>query len=249
MYQLRYTIHMLCISSIKLAKINRALRKSRLQLCYLGSFLLLWCGATVVWDADYTTVVNNAIGAIHEYGTIIVVIGAAVEGIVIVNLYFPGSIMVAAAIISARNNPALATWYALVCFIAFCLSAIINYAIGRLGFAPLLASVPSYFTPVNSTRWTRSWHFILSMHPNFAAFQQVEAGVTNVSFRTIAPRVFLGYLTGVTVCACLVYRFSSQVMATAGNPYLITAILSSWAIWVFVREYNEDDGLKNLPPN
>lgn len=214
---------------------------------YLIGFLLLWMGMVFAGWNEPADFVNRVILFVREHGTGIVAVGAFIEGVVLINLYFPGSIMIAAAIVSSQGNPRLAVWFSLVCYAAFCGAAILNYVFGRVGFSRLLPVADnSQARDTGESRWRRLQRLLLSAYPNFAAFQQVEAGLLRLPLKTFAARVATGYGLGVTLCALAVYFFANQVIATASNPFLICIILGTWWAFVFWRALS---GAKTITPS
>ena len=73
----------------------------------------------------------------NQYGLWIVFISALIEGFLLVGLYFPGGFIIFLGVISAAGNVMRAIEVVSVVSIAFFISYILNYIIGKYGWYKL----------------------------------------------------------------------------------------------------------------
>lgn len=69
----------------------------------------------------------------ERHGLLLVGFAAFIEGVVLINFYFPGSAVILVGVIVAHGNPLLATKTVAITVLSFFVAACLNYAIGYFG--------------------------------------------------------------------------------------------------------------------
>jgi len=120
--------------------------------------------------------------AFEDYGLWALALAAMIEGLFLVSLYLPGSMVILSAILfSDRSVGALAEIVA-ICWWAFMLVAVVNYYIGyyglyrffkRLGADRLIADTRAWMT-----RYGVLTYALAAFHPNYIGVVEVCSGIS-----------------------------------------------------------------------
>lgn len=178
----------------------------------------------------------------RRHGLWIVGVSALIEGLVLVNLYFPGSAVIAIAVIALRGQPAQAAMVVGITAVAFVVAAQINFLIGYYGVHALFLRMRGEAFLDRVKLWHArfgKWFIPLSFfHPNFGAFVAVACGKARYSptkFMSLAASAILFWNT---VWGLGVYSFSSAVQKAASNPWFILVALLGWTLVRFILTWS-----------
>lgn len=126
----------------------------------------------------------------ESYGLWILFISAIVEGLFIIGLYFPGSLTIALSVLILGNTTLDLFLIGSISYVAFMLSNIMNYYIGKYGYYKLLLFISKKDTidkmQKTMEKYGNRTFFITGVLPNFFAVTSVCAGISNLNiFRTL----------------------------------------------------------------
>ncbi|MCG8092941.1 MAG: VTT domain-containing protein [Candidatus Thiodiazotropha endolucinida] len=123
----------------------------------------------------------------NEYGIFSLLVAAFVEGLFMVNIYFPGSFVILLAVFLSTKGLDELGAIALVSWVGFVLAGQLNYWMGRAGFYKVLLRLGKRDSVQNMQEWMGKRGslaiFIAAIHPNFLAISQVCMGISNEGYR------------------------------------------------------------------
>ena len=171
----------------------------------------------------------------------IVALAAFVEGLVLVNIYFPGSAVILIGVVAQKGNAMGATHVVLVTMAAFLISGVVNYAIGYFGLHKVIKRFGGDAWLQQAERWyEQSGHkAILTsyMHPNLGAFVSVACGNARYSFISFLKFAAIGAVAWNTLWGLVVYRFADVAKSAATQSWSVIALLLMWAAFAFIKGF------------
>lgn len=231
------------IFSARIAEIFNATLEPSLYILILAGTVILW--RACAWPSP-ETVFENLIQQLRTEGWYVVLIASFLEGLVLINIYVPGSVVVAAAIIASKGNCGMIFQFATISYTMFVLSGCLNFYIGKKAFCRLAALIERYSNSaalsqgsnsVLSVKSKPSWAAALLMiHPNLGALYQVHCGRNNIPISNILPLILVGYFISIGFWTAITLLFTKQIKIVATNPWLIFSILSGWWLWSLVGQ-------------
>lgn len=125
------------------------------------------------------------------YGLWVVFFGALTEGLLLVNWYVPGSIVVVFEVIFARPDPVKATITVGLIILGFFLTSLLNYGLGKYGWYKIFLKL-GLKNPLEKIKYkveNKGLAIIFStyFHPNLGALTATSAGILNLPFKKILP--------------------------------------------------------------
>jgi membrane protein DedA with SNARE-associated domain len=205
---------------------------------YTIGFLLLMLIWRVVDLPSPQEVYDGIVRLYHDYGLVIVAAAAAIEGLVLISLYFPGSGVILIGVAASRGDPTRAVAVVAIVTLAFIVAAQINFVVGYFGLHGLILKMGgSKWLKRAQDRYARNGVYILApcfVHPNLGGFMSVAAGIGRLQWRkffiiSVASialwNVFWGFVA---------YLFAQVVESVATQPFLVLSGLGLWTITAFV---------------
>ena len=172
-----------------------------------------------------------------RYGYWVVFIGAFVEGILLVNWYLPGSIVVVLGVAFARGGPLNVFAVIGLIILAFLITTIFNYALGRFGWYRLLLrfGLGSSLDRVKSRVEHRGLPIIFStyFHPNFGALTATSAGILHLPFKRFVIYSLAALVAWNTLWGAIVYFFGDGLLEYATS----TVVSIMFAVWILAFVY------------
>src|SRR3989344_6593754 len=115
-------------------KLNEFLKFAIVPIIFLVAIVLGWLLRQIFNLPDNEYFINVASDYYAIYGYWVVLFGALAEGLLFLNWYVPGSIVVATGVVFAnQNNQNIFLIVALI-ILGFFVTSIINYTLGRFGW-------------------------------------------------------------------------------------------------------------------
>jgi membrane protein DedA with SNARE-associated domain len=188
-------------------------------------------------DPDETVAIGEKLFTL--YGPIILFVGAFIEGLFMVNLYFPGSFVILLAIlISNRTLPEL-TFIAFIAWLAFTLAAAINYVLGKYGLYRALLFLGSRKVVDNMTAWMnrrgRLAVFLTAVHPNFHAIAMVSMGVARTGFIRSINISMLSMAIWAPILTALTAWLLPAANETDSYYWYLVTLFFVWGLFLSVR--------------
>jgi membrane-associated protein len=175
-----------------------------------------------------------------EHAYLMVFLGALGEGLLMFNLYFPGSVMIVFGVTLSKGNPLKALVLVTLVVTAFLIDAVINYALGRYGWYHFLVKIgmkPSLERAKLRVE-RKGWVTIFStyIHPNVGALTATSCGILQLPFRTFVLYSLLSLIFWNALWGLIVYYFGSTVLQYASFT-AFTIVLILWSLFAVVRGF------------
>ena len=169
-----------------------------------------------------------------QYGYWVVFISALIEGIFVINLYFPGSTAILLGGALASQNELSAIILVLLIILGFFISYIANYFLGRYGLYQLLLRF-GYKEAIEGTKESLiaegpKMMLVSFFHPNVGSVVATGAGIIKMPFRQFAIWCLVSLIVWDTIWGVIVYALGSQVIYLLGSWLAIPFML----FWVFL---------------
>lgn len=177
----------------------------------------------------------------ERHGILLVGIAAFIEGIVLLNLYFPGSAIIVLGITSAGGDIRQATLMVASVMLGFFASAQFNYFIGRAGLRPIVIRFGGRRWLERAERWYSHMGQYLVIfayaHPNLGAFVAVECGNARFTLKRFIAITAISILIWNTIWGLICYFNGHLIRETATNSRLLLGIFAAWTIASFLWGY------------
>jgi membrane protein DedA with SNARE-associated domain len=179
-------------------------------------------------------------GYFERYGLLTVFVSAILEGLLLVGVYYPGSLVIFLGVIFAAGNPLRAAETVIVVIVALCIAYSINFALGKYGWYRLLLAF-GLSTPLHSAQARLSKHgpraiFFTFWHPNIAAVTSTSAGILHIPFMRFALYAGAACIFWNTCWGLVVYTMGASSLQLMGLPFII-ALTSLWIVGVLGKRY------------
>lgn len=126
-------------------------------------------------------------GFYSEYGIATLLVTAFIEGVFMVNVYFPGSFVILLAVFLSTKAFDELSVIAFVSWAGFVAAGQLNYWMGRAGFYKALLKLGKRDSVLKMQEWMDKRGlmalFVAAIHPNFLAISQVCMGISNEGYK------------------------------------------------------------------
>ncbi|QQG49708.1 MAG: VTT domain-containing protein [Candidatus Berkelbacteria bacterium] len=178
-----------------------------------------------------------------QYGYWVVFLAALGEGLLFINWYLPGSAVAVLGVVFARENNQSVPLVIFLIMLAFLLTAVINYLIGRYGWYRLFLRF-GLKTPLENSRLRlekKGLPIILSsyFHPNIGALTATSAGIIQANFQHFLLYSAIAYFVWGIIWGVIVYFFGPQLLAL-GTVQLMAVIVVGWAVYLIGKAAYEN---------
>lgn len=176
----------------------------------------------------------------ENYGYWVVLIGALVEGALLINWYLPGSVVVALGVVFAKQADLNVFFMLFLVIIGFFTTALFNYALGRFGWYHILLKlglrIPLEKAQTKVEEKGLSILFTTYVHPNFGALAATASGILRLSF----ARFFIYSLISITIWNILwtiiFYYFGSTLLKHVNILIIVGGI---FVYFMFVKSFKK----------
>lgn len=177
-------------------------------------------------------IVSNLTSWYEQYGYWVIFISALIEGIFVVNLYFPGSTAILLGGALSSQNELSTVLLVILIILGFFISYVFNYFLGKYGLYRLLLRF-GYKEAIEGTRQSLilkgpKMMLVSFFHPNVGSVVTTGAGIINMPFRQFLFWCFVSLVIWDTIWGIIVYTLSSQVINLLGSWLAIPFML----IWI-----------------
>ena len=182
--------------------------------------LLLWKLSIIPSPSGIVVFLENLY---NNYGLIGLFIASFLEGIVYLGLYFPGSFIIALAVIISDGSSSTLLMISLVVALALTITSMINYILGI-----------NIKTNKKEIRKIASKGLFLSMlHPNALAFYFFSAGIKKQNPLKIifVPLIMIPYGF---ILAVIFSIFRETIRNSIESPYVMITLILLWLALSFV---------------
>jgi membrane protein DedA with SNARE-associated domain len=209
------------------------------------SALIFYICIVILWKFDYIPSPSNILLFLENlyilYGLIGLFIASFLEGIVYFGLYFPGSFIVALAVILSDGTFKSLFFISLVVAIALTITSLINYILGR----KILANRLNKELLGESKKIFSKFFFASFLHPNILAFYFFNSGIKKQNFLKIllVPLIMIPY--GL-VLGYFFYSIKKFLKIVIESPYIMISVILFWILIVFFLENKKKIKIKIL---
>ncbi len=173
----------------------------------------------------------------REYGAWFVFISAIIEGIFVINLYYPGSTAILLGVAFAVNNHQSVPFYVTLIIIGFYLSYLFNYWLGKHGVYKLLLKFGygDVIEGMQDTLREKGPRIMLTsfFHPNLAAIVTTGAGVINMPFKTVALWSAISLIIWDSIWGLISYLTGPYVIKLFSS-WLFIPVMILWMALAFI---------------
>jgi membrane protein DedA with SNARE-associated domain len=231
--------------SIKSAMGNNMPDRMKKVLALLSMPLILlfsYFALAIVWKVfDWPTqehMIEIVRSFFDRYGLLVVFVGAFIEGVLLLGQYFPGGFIIFLGVISAGDDVVRAVTVILVVSVAFSISYLLSYFMGRYGWHRLLMrfGLGDALETAQERVRGKGMHAIVFGYwePNLASITATAAGTLLVPIRTFLMYSTIGILFWNTFWGALVFILGDAALKVMGPKYVLT-IFAIWAGVILAR--------------
>ena len=215
------------------ARFPRALKLIAVPLLFLiifASLYLLWGALDLPPEEALMALAKDYF---DRYGLITVLAGAFIEGLLLIGWYFPGAIVIFAALLLAGDDAWRATQVLSLTVIGLSLAYSVNYVAGKYGWYRLLVAFGLREglerAKTRLTKYGLSAIFATYWQMNLASLTSTAAGILHVS---------AGRFLAVSVVACTAWIafwggmifFLGQAAAALVSVRIILVVIALWIV-------------------
>lgn len=177
----------------------------------------------------------------EQYGIYVLLVAAFIEGIFMISVYFPGSLVIAVAVVvSDKTIPSLAA-IGFLAWLGFVASLPVNYYLGKEGFYRSLLVLGRRDVIVRMQRWLdrrgRVAVFLSAFHPNILAIAVVCMGIAREGLKRTVTLAAASLIPWITLTIALLSVITKQVDVTDQNQaWYFIGLLVLWGIVLVLKE-------------
>lgn len=168
-----------------------------------------------------------------EYGIIVLLLAAFIEGIFMVNFYFPGSFVILLAVFLSDKSPESLAAIILLSVLGFLLATVINYGLGKYGFYRALLWMGKANIVERMQKWLDKrgrWAVGLTgVHPNLLAIAVVCMGIAGEGILKTSAIAAASLVFWVSLSIIVIAMVISQVNIEDPNQHWY--IFGAFILW------------------
>lgn len=173
-----------------------------------------------------------------RYGLAIIIVSSFIEGLLIVGLYFPGSMVFFLGLLAAGNDPLRAAQVACFAITGIWTAYVVNFYIGRFGWYHAFTAVGLKDSLESAKqKLDRNGVSTIAMtfwHPNVGAVVATAAGVLHFRTSVFLPASLLAVVFWLSFWSVVVFWLGPDAISILGFRLLIVLILI-WMLYRFLR--------------
>ncbi|HBB02472.1 TPA: hypothetical protein DCZ16_01625 [Candidatus Peregrinibacteria bacterium] len=197
----------------------------------MGVFLLLY---QFFGLPTFAEIIDYAQNAYNEHGYYVIIIASLMEGLLVVNWYFPGSIVIIMGTtfaITGHQNVPLTVALITLCFF---LTSILNFLLGKYGWYKLLLKfgLKSEIERMKQRleKYGPKIILISYFHPHVGSLTATSAGILHLKTRTFLIYSLLAFLIWNSFWTLMIYLVGPQILKITNFKNLMIII----AVWIIV---------------
>ncbi len=168
----------------------------------------------------------------QRYGLVTVLIGAALEGLLLVGWYFPGTMVIVLGLILAGHDVLRLAQVAAMAATGLCAAYLINFFVGKYGWYRLLLAFglrePLEKAQSRVARYGVGAIFATYWQANLASLTSTAAGVLRLPLVTFLLASVGATVLWITFWSTLIYFLGAAAMTLVNLRYVLIAI----ALWI-----------------
>lgn len=183
---------------------------------------------------------QRAMALFAQHGYPIVLLGALLEGLLLVGWYFPGSVVIVFGVVVSKSGALNPVAVVALIIAAFYGTSLVNYALGRFGWYRLLSvfGLKAALDRMHDRVSERGLRVVFPtfFHPNVGALAATSCGVLRLPFGRFALYAIIALVAWNTLWGVLVYVMGDVALKFL-NMWVVIAGLLLWAAVRLIRVY------------
>jgi membrane protein DedA with SNARE-associated domain len=176
----------------------------------------------------------------YTYGLLVVLIAAFIEGIVAINILFPGTAILALGVVFSGETGMLNIIPVLgVVLFAYFVTSILNYAFGKYGWHQVLLHYGLEQVLRNETARVQikgvKRIYATYFNPQIGAIVAVSCGTLNMRFRTFAINSLIALILWQTLLGVLIYFIGLSALKTVLDVKILFLAVLIYSIVRFLK--------------
>jgi membrane protein DedA with SNARE-associated domain len=172
--------------------------------------------------------------AFDRQGLLVVFVAGLAEGLLVANWYLPGSVVIVLGVGLSGGEPTRAVLYVGLVVVAFVVTAIANYWLGRTAWYKFLL-VLGLRKPLEQLRPRVEGRGALALyytyfHPNVGAMVALSLGILRIPFWRFLFHATVSVLAWNTLWGLIAYNIGSDVLVRLLDMRFILPVLALWAV-------------------
>ncbi|CAN5309361.1 hypothetical protein BH10PSE11_BH10PSE11_06380 [soil metagenome] len=204
----------------------------------IGAFACVLYGLWLLLDLPpEARVIEIARDYFSRYGLAIIIVSSFIEGLLIVGLYFPGSIVFFLGLIVAGQNIGQVVEVSTFAIIGIWAAYVVNYCLGKFGWYHMLIAFGLKDSLQNAQQKVERYGLnavaMTFWHPNIGAAVSTAAGILHFRARYFLPVSLMAVSFWLSFWSMLVFLLGPNAISILGIRVLI-ALLVLWMVYRFV---------------
>lgn len=175
-----------------------------------------------------------------DYGLIVIFLASFVEGLFILSMYLPGSLVIILSAFALGFDFITLLKIGLISILGFTAVNVVNYYLGKYGYYKLLLKIGGEETLEKTKsdfkKNSLKTIFLTSFHPNFLAITMIVAGITNSNLIKVLFQSILSLIFWITLWMTVVsVFFQDKRVSFTENKYQVYYFVIVIAVWGFVK--------------
>ena len=170
------------MGSLAVIRWKTHVEKAALPLAMCVGLLLMDVAGRYLGVPTVETLVAFFKQAFEDYGLWALALAAMIEGLFLVSLYLPGSMVILSAIMFSDRSVAALSEIVVICWVAFMLVAVVNYYIGYYGLYRFFKKLGAERLIANTRAWMTRYgvltYALAAFHPNYIGVVEVCSGIS-----------------------------------------------------------------------
>jgi membrane protein DedA with SNARE-associated domain len=200
-------------------------------------FLFVFASLYLVWEfldlPPEDVLLGIARSYFERYGLITVFIGAFVEGLLLVGWYFPGAIVILAALLLAGSNPWAAAQVLMATMAGLSTAYIVNFLLGKYGWYRLLIAFGLREgldrAKARLTKYGLSAIFTTYWQMNLASLTSTAAGILHFPAAKFVIISVVACVAWITFWGSMIF-FLGQAATALVSLRVIIAVIAAWIV-------------------
>lgn len=218
--------------------LNFFFRAAAPALVVLGILVNLWIAWNIFDLPSREVLISIARDYFALYGYYFAFVSAFIEGLLLINWYFPGSFIVFLSVIIAGEGKLNIFGVLAVVILGFFLASIIDYILGKYGWYRLFLKLGlSESLEKSKEKLLRRGPWILLAmywHPNLGAVSATAAGILMIPFRKFVLYCLGALLFWDSFWGALVY-FLGPAALKLMDIRIGMIFIAVWILWIFTQ--------------
>lgn len=209
---------------------------------FLSIFILIYDNSALPNSMEIS---DYFIHLYETYGLIIIVLAAFLEGLFMLSMYLPASLVIVLSAFALGFDIWTLTKIGLLSILGFTCVNILNYYLGRYGYHKLLLklggkeSIKKIQSDFNNNQFKTI--FLTAFHPNFLAITMVSAGIAKSNLLKVIIQSVISLIFWISLwMSLIIFLFKDSKLDLTENEnigYYFVLILFLWGLSKCIISY------------